>query len=260
MPNGRTSPFEQTTTAVRRPMLAATSPTAAGRSRLGTAKTTRSTAWNSIFETGLAETRSGSSTPGRRSWLAPLPVMRSACSRVRQPSSTSRPARARRVASAVPIGPAPTTAAVRSAGMPPSHSYWSSTHGQILAVTSLARCAEGCSTRGKVSGRPQRTRTLHGRMMKPRRARSVPITATGTTGAPVSSARRPTPRFGSPREPRRMRVPSGKIITASPRSTSWRAVSIASSSDSPRRIGNAPSEFRNQPIQRFSNSSRLATK
>ena len=55
----------------------------------------------------------------------------------------------------------------------------------------------------------------------------------------------------SPSEPRRMRVPSGKIITASPRSTSWRAVSIASSSDSPRRIGNAPSEFRNQPIQRL---------
>jgi hypothetical protein len=57
-----------------------------------------------------------------------------------------------------------------------------------------------------------------------------------------------------------MRVPSGKIMIASPRSTRMRAVSIASSSDSPRRIGNAPRAFRNQPIQRFSNSSRFATK
>ena len=58
----------------------------------------------------------------------------------------------------------------------------------------------------------------------------------------------------------RMRVPSGKITTASPRSSSMRAVFIDSSSDSPRRIGNAPRQLRNQPIRRFSNSSCLATK
>ncbi len=57
-----------------------------------------------------------------------------------------------------------------------------------------------------------------------------------------------------------MRVPSGKIRRALPRSTSSRAVSIASASDSPRFTGNAPSEFRNQPIQRFLNSSCFATK
>ncbi len=46
---------------------------------------------------------------------------------------------------------------------------------------------------------------------------SVPITATGTTGAPLSSASRPTPRLARPSEPGRTRVPSGKISTMSPR-------------------------------------------
>ena len=54
-------------------------------------------------------------------------------------------------------------------------------------------------------------------MRQPRRTSSVPITATGTTGAPVSSARRPTPRRGSPSGPGRTRVPSGKTTTQSPR-------------------------------------------
>ena len=51
--------------------------------------------------------------------------------------------------------------------------------------------------------------------------------ATGTTGAPVCSARRPTPRRGCPSGPGRVRVPSGKITTQSPRSRIRRAVSIA---------------------------------
>ena len=51
--------------------------------------------------------------------------------------------------------------------------------------------------------------------------------ATGTIGAPVSSASRPTPRFGSPSGPGRTRVPSGKMPTAPPRSRITRAVSIA---------------------------------
>ena len=40
-------------------------------------------------------------------------------------------------------------------------------------------------------------RTLCGRMRQPRRTASVPITATGRPGAPVSSASRPTPRLGA---------------------------------------------------------------
>ena len=141
----------------------------------------------------------------------------------------------------VPIDPAPMTAALRNGGSPPSHSHWSSTHGQIRAVTSAASDADGFSTRGKVSGRPSRTFTFTGRIHQPRRARSLPCTVTGTTGAPLSSARRPTPRFGLARAPDLIRVPSGKIITTSPRARICSAVSIDSSSDSPRRIGNAPS-------------------
>ena len=106
------------------------------------------------------------------------------------------PARASRIDIAVPADPPPTTTALRMAGSPPSHSHWSSTQGQMRAVTSPARCGDGLSTCGKVIGRPARTLTLTGRKMKPRRARSEPCTAIGTTGTPASSARRPTPRFG----------------------------------------------------------------
>jgi hypothetical protein len=81
----------------------------------------------------------------------------------------------------------------------------------------------------------------------------------GTTAAPVSSANRPTPRRGVPSEPERMRVPSGKMQTVPPRSRTMRAVSIAVSSDWPRRIGKAPKRERIQPCQRRSNSSTLAT-
>ena len=160
---------------------------------------------------------SGSSTPGRYSSLRPLAVTWLACSAVRQPRSTSRPARASMTATAVPHEPAPMTAARRSGGRPPSHSHWSITHGQMRSVTAVASVREGACTCGKVSARPTRTRTLCGRMRQPLRTASVPMMATGTTGAPVSSASRPTPRRGRPSAPGRMRVPSGKIRTASPR-------------------------------------------
>ena len=103
-------------------------------------------------------------------------------------------------------------------------------------------------------------RTLCGRMRQPRRTASVPMTAIGTTGAPVSSARRPTPRLGEPSAPGRMRVPSGKIRTPSPRSRISRAVAIASWSDAPRSIGKAPRQLRNQALSGLSKSSFFATK
>jgi hypothetical protein len=56
--------------------------------------------------------------------------------------------------------------------------------------------------------------TFTGLMSQPRRAFSELVTAIGTTGLPLWSAMRPTPRFGDPSEPVRMRVPSGKITTA----------------------------------------------
>ena len=81
----------------------------------------------------------------------------------------------------------------------------------MRSVTAAASCGEGSSTRGKCSARPTRMRTLCGRMRQPLRTASVPMTATGTTGAPVSNASRPTPRLGWPSEPGRVRVPSGNI-------------------------------------------------
>ena len=91
--------------------------------------------------------------------------------------------------------------------------------------------------RGKVSARPARTLTLRGRMRMPRRTCSVPWTATGSTAAPVSSASRPKPRLGRPSEPVRIRVPSGKMQIAPPRSSTPREVIRVSSSDWPRRTG-----------------------
>ena len=94
-------------------------------------------------------------------------------------------------ASAVPQEPPPTTTARRNGGIPPSHSHCSITQGQMRSVTAMASDREGSATRGKVSGRPQRMRTLCGRMRHPRRTSSVPITATGTTGAPACYSRWP---------------------------------------------------------------------
>ncbi len=138
------------------------------------------------------------------------------------------PARASMTAIAVPHEPPPMTAARRSGGRPPSHSHCSITLGQMRSVTAAASCAVASSTCGKRSGLPMRTRILRGRMRQPLRIASVPIIATGTTGAPVSSASRPTPRLGLPSAPGRMRVPSGKISTGSPRSRIAFAVSTMS--------------------------------
>src|SRR3954449_3196452 len=58
----------------------------------------------------MTVTFSGSSTPGRYSSLTPVRCISAAWSAVRQPRSTSRPARASIVATAVPHEPAPTPA------------------------------------------------------------------------------------------------------------------------------------------------------
>ena len=169
------------------------------------------------------------------------------------------PARASITAIAVPADPAPITAARRSGGRPPSHSHWSITLGQMRSVTAAARAGDADSTFGKVSGLPMRIRTLRGRMRQPLRTVSVPITATGTTGAPVSSASRPTPRFGRPSAPGRVRVPSGNMSTHSPRSSSALAVASMSWSPPPRRTGKAPRALRNQATTGWLKSSCLAT-
>ena len=198
VPSGGASPLETTSTPAREGMAPPCAPTAAGSDCAGTAKQTRS--WAARRR---SDARRDRDVVGQRRRPAGSARSRaavrscSACSAVRHPSSTSSPARASATARAVPQDPAPTTAARRSGGSPPSHSHCSITHGQMRSVTAPASAGDGLSTRGKVSGRPQRMRTRCGRMRHPRRTASVPMTATGTTGAPVSSASRPTPRRGA---------------------------------------------------------------
>ena len=129
----------------------------------------------------------------------------------------------------------------------------------MRSVTAAASGPVAVSTLGNFSGAPMRTRILCGRIRMPLRIASVPRIATGTTVAPVSSASRPTPRLGLASAPGRMRVPSGKISTGSPRSRIAFAVSMKSASAAPRRTGKAPSEHRNQPSGLNLNSSSLAT-
>src|SRR6185295_10123050 len=95
---------------------------------------------------------------------------------------------------------------------------------------------------------PEGTRTRPGSLGRPKRG--VGRLAL-ETGAPVSSARRPTPRLGRPSEPGRVRVPSGKISTESPRSRIALAVAIMSGSPAPRRTGKAPSELTNHATSGF---------
>ena len=60
--------------------------------------------------------------------------------------------------------------------------------------------------------------------------------------------------------PGRVRVPSGKMTTTSPRSRIARAVIIASRSPCPRSTGNAPRELSSQAMNGLRKSSVLATK
>ena len=102
--------------------------------------------------------------------------------------------------------------------------------------------APGAARGRAAGGRSARARSgpsrAAGRISQPRRSRSVPRTATGTIGAPglehePADAALRARRAG----PGARGCPPGKMPTTPPRSRITRAVSIASSSDSPRRIG-----------------------
>ena len=156
----------------------------------------------------------------------------------RSPRSTCTPARVSIAASAAPSPPAPMTAARRSGGRPPSHSHWSITLRPMRSVTAAAELElEALDPRERRAGRRSGCGPCAGGTASRCARFSVPITATGTTGAPVSSARRPTPRFGRPSAPGRMRVPSANITTASPRSRIAFAVASMSWSPPPRTRG-----------------------
>ena len=153
MPSGGTRPLDITSTPARRGIEPPWAATALGSAADGTAKHDEVVARE--LEVGgahdadrLRQLDAGQvlvvAAAWRRRWLA--------CSAVRQPRSTSRPARASMTATAVPHEPAPMTAARRSGGRPPSHSHWSITHGQMRSVTAAASVRDGACTCGKVSG------------------------------------------------------------------------------------------------------------
>jgi hypothetical protein len=117
------------------------------------------------------------------------------------------------------------------------------------------------SARGTAIGAAAWTSQCTGRTTTfARRTRSDPTTHAGTTVAPVSIASRNAPRFGAARPPQRSRVPSGKITSTPPPSSTCRAVSIASGSDSPRRTGKHPQRDTYQPERGRANSSALPMK
>ena len=236
-------------------------PRARGRAPPGTRRSTSSQRRSSSGHR-RARCRAARRRAGRRRWCG-SGRGRAPARRCGSRAGPLRRERASSVATAVPQLPAPTTTAWRIGCRPPSHSHCSEMHDQtrleISCASRLARLAVERTREASARGRSGRSRGAGGCASRggcPRCRGSRP----GRSGAPVSSARRPTPRLGSPSGPGRTRVPSGKMPTAPPRSRITRAVSIASSSDSPRRIGNAPSASRIQAFQRLSNSSIFATK
>ena len=148
--------------------------------------------------------------------------------------------------------PAPRPSAASPAAITPG---WDSSRWRSLSTSGQSRrsmssaAASGVGSVGVSSiGFPNETRTRPGRGSGPANSFSVPVIAHGTTVAPVSSASRAAPLCGLPRiVGSRTRVPSGNSASSPPSRRICRAVSIASSSEEPRRTGNAPSLIRSRP-------------
>src|SRR5262249_25418356 len=85
-----------------------------------------------------------------------------------------------------------------------------------------------------------------------------PLTYTGTTAAPLDTARRPAPGLADRTSPSSPRVPSGNTRSAPPSSSTRRAVRKALGSAPSRRIGRALSAWINVLNRGISKSSALA--
>ena len=122
------------------------------------------------------------------------------------------------------------------------------------------RRATDARSAGTSSGCPTRSFTLRGRIRQPRRTCS---TAVHRDRDDRGAGLQRQPSDAAPRRPERAATgcgcPRGRCTTVPPRSRTTPAVSIAISSDCPRRIGNAPTRERIHPCQRRSKSSTLAT-
>ena len=107
-----------------------------------------------------------------------------------------------------------------------------------------------------------RMRAGRGSVWKCGQARNAPVMVAGTSGAPVSHARRAAPsRSRSSIQPARERLPSGKIPTRWPATTSALARSYASRPLPGRTsTGNAPNERMSAPSSGTRNSASHAMK
>ena len=134
--------------------------------------------------------------------------------------------------------------------------------GQIRPVTVAASAGRRMlGPREASSARPMRSFTLRGRIRQPRRTCSVPCTATGTTGRAGLAAPGGRRRAWGRRASRdRMRVPSGKMQTVPPRSSTMPR-GLHRDLVGLRRGGSGTRRRRERihPCQRRSKSSTLAT-
>ena len=145
-------------------------------------------------------------------------------------------------------------------GEPPCSSQDATTAFHASSISAFAASGVGSATSTGIGVAACSSQWTGRTITFARRTRSAPITHTGSTVAPVWSASRNAPRLGVPRPPWRSRVPSGKIASTPPRWSTWRAVSIASGSDSPRRTGKQPRRDTYQPARGRANSSALPMK
>ncbi len=264
VPSGGTRPLETTSTALRSATAAPIWPTAAGSAEQGTASTTRSTPANSMSAT--VQTRTERSRARRRAGSAPssraprdaLGLGQRTAAELHveagalEQHGERRPHRAgsdhrggaqrREAAEPLPLelhaGPDP------------------------LGHLGARGSGKDSSTRGKVSARPKRRLHLD-RPDPPAAAASVLGAGQGDRddrrAALEREAADPAPRLAE----RARANPRALGEDHRPRRRARGAqseVRTESSSDSPRRTGNAPRQFRNQPWSRLSKSSFFATK
>ncbi len=154
---------------------------------------------------------------------------------------------------AAPAARRPRPSAARPAAISPGRArrrrYSPSTSGQSMLLHQLA----GGLRRGGQLGRGDRLREGHLHPARLRERAEEELLGAGDRGRgsaarPLSSASRPAPRLGWPSSSgSRMRVPSGNSASSPPCSRIVRAVSSASSSELPRRTGNAPRRTSSRP-------------
>ena len=167
-------------TAAREPIRSPSEPTAAGSAADGTARQTRShpgelDVAGALDGDGLGQARPRAGSVRSRAWRRSPPPSPGSGSRAGPRVRREPAARPSRCPSSRRRSPRPCAAAAGRRATPTGARCWARSE----PVTVAASAGEGCSVRGKVSGRPTRSFTLRGRIRQPRRTCSCPCTATG---------------------------------------------------------------------------------